>query len=43
MVVGATCGAVVVGRSRGGDCGMKKEGVSQFVTCVSLDQCWNAR
>ena len=35
---GVTCGAVVVGRSRGGGCGMKKEGVSQFVTHVSLDQ-----
>ena len=43
VVVGVTCGAVVVGQSRGGGCGMKKEGVSQFVTRVSLDQRWNVR
>ena len=42
MVVGVTCGAVVVGRSRGGGCGMKKEGVSQFVMRVTLDQRSNA-
>ena len=40
--MGATCGDVVVGRSRGGGCGMKKEGVSQFVTRVTLDQRSNA-
>ena len=43
VVVGVTCGAVVVGRSRGGGCGMKKEGVSQFVTRVTLDQRSNTR
>ena len=43
VVMGLTCGDVMVGRSRGGGCGMKKEGVSQFVMRVSLDQRWNAR
>ena len=42
MVMGVTCGDVVVGRSRGGGCGMKKEGVSQFVTHVTLNQRANA-
>ena len=43
VVMGLTCGDVVVGRSRGGGCGMKKEGVSQFVTRVTLDQCSDTR
>ena len=31
-------GDVMAGRARSGGCGMEKEAVSQFVTCLTLDQ-----
>ena len=42
MVVGVTYGNMVVGWSQGGGCGIKKEGMSQFVMHVTLDQHLNA-